>query len=232
MQKINLLGMNLTDYTLKESQGIVERYLHNGACNAIVYLSAEMLVGAGVSQTQKDWLEDIDLIAWSDAEILKKAGVTSKARIYDVENQEFLKDFLKRVAKSGHTVYLLTDSENELEKLRQDLFMMRGDLRIIGETVVERGVENYDSIVNALNMVAPKVIISRMAYDQLEHMMTKCQRYLNSEVWFAINERMVLNGKRKSLPRKVKDKWYHLLLRKHVEVYEQNKENANNGDIN
>ena len=149
MQKIDLLGMSLTDYTLKEAQRIAERYLQGGVCNSIVFLSAKMLVGAGVKRTQKEWLEDVDLIAWSDAEILKKAGVTSKARIHDVENREFLKSYLKTLAKSGQTIYLLSDSESELEQFRQDLFHLRGDLRIIGEMVVEEDVTDYDAVVNA-----------------------------------------------------------------------------------
>lgn len=227
MQKIDLLGMSLTDYTLKEAQGIAERYLRGGVCNSIVFLSAKMLVGAGINRMQKQWLEDVDLIAWSDAEILKKAGVTSKARIHDVENREFLKSYLKTLAKSGQTIYLLSDSESELERFRQDLFHLRGDLRIIGEMVVEEDVTDYDAVVNALNIVAPKVIISKMAYDRLEVMMTNYRKYLNAEVWIAMNDQMNLNEERRNLLRVLADRWYHMLLYKHVEEYEQKKENEN-----
>ena len=224
MQKINLLGMNLTDYTLKESQGIVERYLNSGNCNTIVFLSAKMLVGAGVSEAQKNWMENIDLIAWSDAETLKKAGVTAKSRIHEVENQEFIRDFLKRLAKGSKTVYLLADSESELDRFREDLYHVRTDLRIIGGTVIERGTEKYDAIVNAINTVAPTVIMSRMAYDQLESMMTTCRKYLNAEIWLATNYQMALNENRGNFFMKLVEKWYRMLLHQQVTEYEQKKQ--------
>lgn len=215
--------MNLTDYTLKESQSIVERYLHSGACNTIVFLSAKMLVGAGVGETQKAWIEDIDLITWNDAETLKKAGVSSKNRLHEVEKQEFIRDFLKRISKNNCTMYLLADSDNELERLRGDLLSLRDDLRIIGQMTVERGKERYDAVVNELNTAAPTVILSRMQYDQLEHMMTECKNYLNAEVWLGLNYQTILNEERGNFFQKTVNRWYRLLFHRYVNAYEQQK---------
>ena len=215
--------MHLTDYTLRESQGIVERYLHNGACNTIVFLSAKMLVGAGIDEIQKAWIEEIDLITWNDAETLKKAGVSAKSRIHEVEHQEFIQDFLKRISKNNCTVYLLADSDTELKRLRGDLGALRNDLRIIGEMVVERGKDRYDAIVNEINIAAPVVIISRIQYDQLEHMMAECKNYLNAEVWLGLNYQTILNKDRRNIFQKTVNRWYRLLFHRFVNVYEQQK---------
>ena len=78
-------------------------------------------------------------------------------------------------------------------------------MRIIGEMVVEEDVTDYDAVVNALNIVAPKVIISKMAYDRLEVMMTNYRKYLNAEVWIAMNDQMNLNEERRNLLRVLTD---------------------------
>lgn len=47
MQKINILGMSLTDYSFKEAIGITDRFLGNGSLNTILFVSAKILVGVG-----------------------------------------------------------------------------------------------------------------------------------------------------------------------------------------
>ena len=48
MQKINLPGMNLTDYSLRESISITDRFLGSGSLNTVLFISAKILVGTGL----------------------------------------------------------------------------------------------------------------------------------------------------------------------------------------
>ena len=127
MQKINLPGMNLTDYSLRESISITDRFLGSGSLNTVLFISAKILVGTGTFTEWKTWIGDADLIIWSDPEIVRQAGIRAKDRIHEVENQEYIKAVLKRLGKGKKALYLLAESEEELEKLGYTVFEIRDD---------------------------------------------------------------------------------------------------------
>ena len=124
MQKINLPGMTLTDYSLREAIGITDRFLGSGSLNTILFISAKILVGAGVLAEQQEWIRDADLIIWSNAEIAKQAGIKAKDRIREVEDQDYIKEVLKRLGREKEPLYLLAESEEDLEKLEFDLRLL------------------------------------------------------------------------------------------------------------
>ena len=59
MQKINILGIGLTDYSLKESLGIVDRYVKYGGLNTILYVTTPMLILAGKEKLHRGYGSDL-----------------------------------------------------------------------------------------------------------------------------------------------------------------------------
>lgn len=218
MQKINLLGMNLTDYSLREAIGITDRFLGSGSLNTILFISAKMLVGAGISGEQKAWLEAGDLIIWSDAEIIKYAGISDRERIREVENEEYVKELLKRLGRGKKPICLLAESEEDVETLKEDLLYLRQDLKIVGSEVIGSGKEDPEDAANRINSLTPSVIISRMEFEYQEKLMEEIKRFLNADVWIALNQQMILNGQGFFL-KKLWNKWYHHLFQKQLETW-------------
>lgn len=237
MQKINLFGMELADYSLKESVEILERFLHTGALNTILYISAKMLVGAGISAEQKKWIENIDLIRWSDPEILEQAGVKERGRIHEIETHEFIREFLKRLTRYRDPVYLLAETEEELERLQKDLLQLKPDLRIIGGStdntrtdmpIREMNIQSEDGrtaeLINEINRLAPTAIISRMPFEHQERLMTEMRNYLNAEVWLALNYQMILNHEKFAPVKKLQNKWYFHAFSRLIMKYNHKKD--------
>lgn len=221
MQKINLFGMNLTDYSLRESISITDRFLGSGSLNTVLFISAKMLVGAGISSEQKTWIEDVDLIIWSDAEIIKQAGVKAKERIHEVENQEYIKEVLKRLGRGKKPLYLLAESEEELEKLKADLLYLREDLKIVGGGAVDTEWDGWEDEANRMNSLASAAIISRMEFTRQEKLMSDMKRFLNADIWLALNNQMILKDQGRFSFKKIWDRWYRLLFRKQLQSYNQ-----------
>ncbi len=226
MQKINLLGMNLTDYSLRESISITDRFLGSGSLNTILFISAKMLVGAGISEEQKAWIEDADLIIWSDAEIVRRAGIEAKDRINEVKNQEYVKELLKHLERGKKPVYLLAESEEGLEELRMDLLYIRQDLKIAGSGIIALEQEEWENEANRINNLAPAAIISRMEFSRQEKLMVEMRRFLNADVWVALNNQMIFEGQKKLSVKKLLNKWYHHLFRKLLQQSDEEKQNA------
>lgn len=223
MQKIDLFGMELVDHSLKESLWITDSFLKSGAPSTILFVSAKMLVGADGSDTQKEWIKAADLIVWSDAKVLQQAGIVSKNRIREVENQEYIKEVLKKLGKRKKTIYLLAQSEEQLEKLREDLLHLRNDLLIVGERVVDVD-ESVESLVNEINSKTPTAVISRLPYLEQEKLMVETKKYLCAEVWMALNYQMILNEDRPAALKKLLNNWYHFVFQKLIKKYETKEE--------
>lgn len=219
MQRINILGMSLTDYSLKEAIGITDRFLGSGSLNTILFISAKILVGAGISPEQQAQIMAADLIVWSDAEIVRRAGITAKERIHEVENQDYLKEVLKRLGKGKKPLYLIADSEEELERLEYDLKGAREDLNIVGKGIVRDVQADWDDEANRINMLAPVAVISRMYFEKQAELVERMKKFLNADIWLALDHEMLPTDRRVPFIRKLLGKWYHHLFQKLLAEY-------------
>lgn len=219
MQKINILGMSLTDYSLKEAVGITDRFLGSGSLNTILFVSAKILVGAGISEKQRTWIESADLVVWSDAEIVRQAGITAKNRIHEVENQEYLKEVLKGLARGTKPLYLLGESEEELEKLEYDLKNFRGDMNIIGKGIAGSIQMEWDDEANRINELAPVAVISRMPFERQAEIVECMKNFLNAEIWLMLDHEMLPDNRKVPFLKKVLSKWDHHVFQKLLSEY-------------
>lgn len=213
--------MNLTDYSVREAVGITDRFLGAGSLNTVLFISAKILVGAGVSEEQQAWIGDADLIIWSDAEIVKQAGVRARERIHEVENQDYIREVLRRLARGKKSLYLLAESEEELEELEADLKSVREDLNIVGRGTVDGMIqEEWDAEANRINGLAPVAVISRMQFEHQARMAEGMRRILNADIWLALDHQALSGGKKEPFIRKLLSKWYHLLFQKQLSEYQ------------
>ena len=219
MQKIDILGMSLTDYSLREAVGITDRFLGNGSLNTILFVSAKILVGAGISEKQRIWIEGADLVVWSDAEIVRQAGIMEKNRIHEVENQEYLKEVLKRLARGKKPLYLLGESEEELEKLEYDLKNFRGDMNIAGKGVAGSIQAEWDDEANRINELAPVAVISRMPFERQAEIVECMKNFLNAEIWLMLDHEMLPDNRKVPFLKKILSKWDHHVFQKLLSEY-------------
>lgn len=230
MQKINMLGISLTDHTCRESLAETEVFLHNGAMNTILYVSVEMLTNAAKDPKQKEWIEGMDLTVWSDSDIVHAAGVTSRNRVREVESREYLRELLRRLGRSEAKVLLLTDTEAVMEKLTAELAENRPDLNIAGEIVLPQEGDIMSVMINQINDVAPAVILSQMTDAALqEQLMTESRKYVNSELWLALSSHMFPEQKKHFFTGGVMKKLYRRYFSKAVSKYRE-KEEKDSGD--
>ncbi len=216
--------MNLTDYSLREAVGITDRFLGSGSLNTILFISAKILVGAGVNVEEQEWIREADLIIWSDAEIVRQAGIKAKERIHEVENQDYIKEVLKRLGKGKKPLYLLAESEEEVRKLESDLKLLREDLNIVGCGIAGGVQEEWDDEANRINELAPAAVISRMQFERQARLMDRMKKILNADVWLALNTQMELGIRKVPVLRRLLSKWYHHLFQKQLlEYHDANK---------
>ncbi len=183
MQKINILGVAITDYSLKESLIKLDSFIGGGGLNTILYVTTPMLIMAGENEEEKNEIEAMDMTLCGDADILKVAEIKSVSRLYEVENQVFLKEFLRRLVLGGGKVYLLAESEEEVDSLQGELENIQKDIQIVGKSVIPDGGEGLEEIINRINDIAPIAVISRFPSGGQEKWMIEAKPFVNAEVW-------------------------------------------------
>ncbi|HKM03419.1 MAG TPA: WecB/TagA/CpsF family glycosyltransferase [Lachnospiraceae bacterium] len=186
MKQIKLLGITLRDYTLRESMKLVNSYLNNGALNTISYISTQILVEAAENPEQQEWIESMDLTISGELDILRAAAITSRNRFHEVENDEFMKEFLKKIVRNRKTIFLLSDSQGNLENLQNEIREYQENIRIVGSYILDELSGRQDSLINEINDIVPTVIISCMPYPYQEQLMYENKIRINSEVWIAL----------------------------------------------
>lgn len=219
MQKLNILGTELTDYSLKESLALANEYMNNGALNTILYVTTPALIMAGKDENEKKWLESMDLTLCGDADILQVAKIEKMSRRYEVANYVFLKEFLRRIVRDGKKVYLLAESEEAVELLFMELEAFQSDITVGGSGVITAETEDIGEIINKINDMAPAAIISRMSPGLQERWMVEARLLINAEVWLGIANDMVLDGTKEPLKKRVTDKFFRQMFYRKIKHF-------------
>lgn len=226
MQKMDILGVALTDYSLRESLIMVDDYVRNRALNTILYVTTPMLILAGKDDGEKARIEAMDMTLCGDSDILRVAKIESKSRLYEIENLGFLKEFLRRVVRNDKKVYLLSDSEEDISKLKKELLTFQKGIVIGGEWTIKEDATDMEEIINKINDIAPTVIISRMSLGRQEKWMTEAKSFLNAELWLGLSKDMKLGQSRESFQKKAMGRIYKKMFRNRINRY--NGENERN----
>ncbi|MBR6771166.1 MAG: WecB/TagA/CpsF family glycosyltransferase [Lachnospiraceae bacterium] len=222
MQKINILGVELTDHPLKESLALTESYSQGGVCSTVLYVTTPMLMLAGSDAEEKRWIEEMDLTLCGEADILKAAGIESVGRLYEVENLVFLKEFLRRMEQADKKIYLLADSEKELALLENELTAFRPGLSIVGYSLLTAETQNIEEIINKINDIAPAAVISRLPAGLQERSMSEAKPLVNAKVWLGISRDMILDGTKKTVHRRILSEIYKRIFRRRINRFSDN----------
>lgn len=219
MKKINLLGIALTDYTLREALKLSNEYLYNGALSTISYISTQILVEAAEHEEQKSWLEAIDMTICGETDILRAAEMETRNRIREVENDEFLKEFIHKLARNKRKVYLIAGNEEEINKLEKYLKAYSPELLIVGNYTVDFETLNRDNLINDINDIVPNVIISRLPYPMQEQLMHESKMLINADIWLALLEHAHIHTQKRNTFVKITNLLYRKLFHRKVNQY-------------
>lgn len=221
MKKADILGIRLKDCSLREEMKAANEYLRDGALNTIIYLSNEILVEAGENPVQKEWIESMDMTVFGDTDILRASGIESRSRLREVENDEFFKEFLKRLVHEQKTVFLIAETEEALEKLQERILAERDSLKIAGTYLINEDNADQDLVVNEINDVAPGVVISCLPFAVQAQYMHDYHKMVNADIWLGLLPEQNGNGIRQSVWNTLYKKYMGRLFRKRVTRYEQ-----------
>ena len=106
IKQIQLLGMTFPNYSLRDELQLAQEALKNDGLRVLLTVSMQSLVKAGSSESQqiKECVEQADLVAVEDPEILSVAGIHSSQRIHEAEDHLFFTELLKRLQRGQQQI--------------------------------------------------------------------------------------------------------------------------------
>lgn len=205
MRKTEVLGISVSDFTIRESMRMVDSFFKDGKVSTIAVITMKGLLVAQEDEAIKEWMSNIDLAVPSDVEILRAGNIAFHSRIKDVENDVFVTEFLKKIIRQKKTVYLLSDNETNLQRLREELLSYEGNLTIIGSFCMDSTEYGGDYIANEINMAFADVLISNLESPGRESFFAENHMKLNVAIWMMVRADANLYGKEKGFFLKVHD---------------------------
>ncbi len=186
VKRIDILGISLDNYTVREAILRMEVCWNNTIMSTVETISMDTLVKARSDELVKSCIENLDLAIICDKEILKAAGIVSSQRTKETVENEFQKEFLRRAARNKRTIYLLGESDEQVRSLQEFLHEGYERIKVAGAYAVSDCGGDYDTVINEINIATPDVILSVLPTPEQEYFLKEHKEKLNAKVWYGL----------------------------------------------
>lgn len=222
MRKIQVLGITLVDYSLKESMRKVDDYLKERKTKVITYMTIKGIMTANENETVRAFLEKMDMTIAADTDILRAADAASRNRVREVAGNEFMEEFLKKLARNRKSVCLLTETNAQLLLLKEYVRSYQENLNIAGGFALEELQTDEDFLINEINIKEPNVLISLLSDVKRMEFLDASQMKINVNIWLMLKEEMSLSNKHRGIFQKLYQTFMKKLFIQRVNQYNNN----------
>lgn len=227
MKDMNVLGIELKDYSVKEAMRMVNQFLKDAKVDTVYFLSTDILLSAGDNQELKLWLQSMDLTVPVSTEILYAANLAGRQRLKEVENSSFYTEFMRKISMEKRTVFILAEKEATVNASREYLEKNLPGVQLVGTYAFENLTGDSDVIINEINSTFPDIVFSRLPSPKQEQFVYENKSKVNAKLWVALKENFVVKEEKSGLKiKKLSTLIEKTIFRRHVSKYENNQEKS------
>lgn len=195
-KKIDILGMELDNYTVREAIRYVETYLSNNVLNTIENVTMKTLIASETDSVIGEALSLTDLTIIDEKEIIQAAGVATMQRLQETVSNDFAYEFFRRVERNKKSVFLLGETEEKIATARRQLQEEFPKLVFAGEYAIENCVGDLEAVINDMNATTPDVILSVLPTPMQEHFLMEHKDKMNANIWYGMGEQGIRKKQR------------------------------------
>ena len=204
--ELEILGVKLKHYRVDAAMEIAEEYLSNDKLNTIGIVTMQMLMQASKEPTWKQYIEVLDLTVIGETEVLEAAGIDPETPSYEeVETNEFIARFFWGLIQTKSRIFVLGDTEEELQTLQKYLTETYPGIEIGGGAVVETLEES------AFDSLTTDVIVSGLAGTRQDRFVLENSSKISAKIWLSLGEHSTLQNEAG-----IKTSWWGTLLKKNT----------------
>lgn len=169
---------------VKEVMHQAMQYLETDGLNTITIVTNEMLVEIDRDKTVKKAIESFDIVLAGD-KILKEQNNY-------INHQLFPKMFIQYLHKSARNVFLLAETEAELDCFKEFLKDNYNKITIVGTATVLKDGEKDESIANAINGLDVECLLSILGTPLQETFVMTHKAIIHGSLWIGIGKNFEL----------------------------------------
>jgi len=185
----------LNNYTAIENLTQIGKNIDNNVFTAIqeVYMRTVLLAKEDTSVKEALELADVTVIA--EQGILDAVGANTILRKQEIERREFFFQLMRILERGNYTIYILGDDEKEVEQALHYIKDEFPRIEITGAKAVDVVADNTEDVINDMNTIAPKVIISVLSSPYQEKFFVEHRAMLSTKIWYAMGSGKIAGQK-------------------------------------
>lgn len=188
IKKIDILGIKLDNYTVREAIMQVESFLGSNVLNTIESISMQMLIESESDPVVREVISSLDLAVIAEKEIIQAAGGASMQQLQEASQNDFFFEFFKRAERNKMSVFVLGEQADKTLRAKEELQREFPRLIIAGEYAVEHCVGDLEAVINDMNAMTPNIIVSVLPTPMQEHFLDEHKDKMNANIWYGIGE--------------------------------------------
>ncbi len=186
IKKVDILGVRLDNYTVREAIRQVEHYMSDDALNAIERISVQMLLASESDPVVREVISSLDLSVIGEKEIMQAAKIHTMQRLKETEEDDFSVELFKRIERNKKKVFLLGETEEEVRQVQDELKARYPRLVIAGGYAVENSIGDPEAVINEMNGLIPDVVVSVLPTPMQEHFFWEHRTKMNAALWYGL----------------------------------------------
>lgn len=222
IKKIDIMGILLDDYTVREALHQIESFSDDNVLRSIESISMQMLMEAEQDEELRNAISSLDLAIVGQKEILEVAGVGTMQRIKETEENDFFYEFLKRLERNHKRLFLLGETEEKNNRIKEKLIEQYPQLSIVGEYALENCIGDQAAVINEMNAATPDLVLSVLPSPAQEHFFWEHKDKINARIWYGVGD-VEIDG-RMGVKKMVTSLLHRGRLKSSIEKYEKKKE--------
>lgn len=221
-EKIQISDLTIDNYTAKDAMKRVVEYLNTEALNVIEIVTLGTLGELANNEELQKQVSEFDITFAGDMAILEAAGIKDARRLRDAEPMLFIKMVMRFLHKYQVSVFLLTETVADLEKLQSHLREEHTKAVIVGTATMEENGASDDMILNLVNGVEADCIISTLPSPLQEQFIIRNKSLLDAKLWLGLGNSFYKMKDGQSVISRIKKLFARQLLKKEIEKKGEN----------
>lgn len=216
------MGILLDDYTVREALHQIESFSDDNVLRSIESISMQMLMEAEQDEELRNAISSLDLAIVGQKEILEVAGAGTMQRIKETEENDFFYEFLKRLERNHKRLFLLGETKEKNNRIKEKLIEQYPQLSIAGEYALENCIGDQAAVINEMNAATPDLVLSVLPSPTQEHFFWEHKDKINARIWYGVGD-VEIDG-RTGVKKMVTSLLHRGRLKSSIEKYEKKKE--------
>lgn len=189
-ERICVLDVKIDNCSAKQAMKESVEYMSTAVTNVVELVSIDTLLYAKDEPEFRETIEQSDLVLPGEKEILEAAGITESRRLQETDSQMWLRMYLKYLHKNRCRVYLLVETDAELDGVMAYFSSQYRGIQVAGAAKAAGDAGADDMLVNAINGCEVDSVLSVLSTPLQEEFIARNRSLINARIWVGAGKLM------------------------------------------